>query len=1076
MRNFRKLTVLCLVLVAAGLAAGALLSVKMRTTAAPQEPLVVSDTQPRRPSPQSVSRWLRASNDELAARAADYRLDAPRRRNEQGQALPFREKPWPAAQLRALEDVKQGDEIVLELFDDVSFRVRVTGRWEDADGFRLAARLEGMAPKDRFFMSWGGNRGRGLVELPSINRAYEIVRSATGAPLVLEWLYTDVVCATPAGAGADAGLPTPASPVLASAPRIAAGAVPPLESRPGAVAVIYLDFDGEVVSGTAWASGATINAPAARMDAAQITETWERVSRDFAPFNVNVTTIRSVYDAAPGNRRTHCVVTEDDTAASGAGGVAYLDSFANADPAYKICWSFIDNNARNCAVVVSHEVGHTLDLEHDGRLASGSEPREEYYIGHGTGPTGWAPIMGVGYYQQLVQWSKGEYARANNQEDDLAIITASARIPYVNDDHSGTSAAATVLVSGAAANGLVDRNTDVDFFRVLIGSGPQPVTVSLPVGTMLDVVLNIFGEDGTLLDTVNPAGELAASTTLNFSTARNVFLAIAGTGKPQVLETGYSAYSSLGSYTLLAGTPLPQKVTGLVASPVSDSAVDLSWSAAPAAASYVVRRDGADITNTAATYFRNTGLSESTSYIYEIVATNGTGAAPASDPASATTLSWFAANPYGLRVTSPASLVATNATNFIFSGQMGAGLTGGIVAWTNVNRAASGYVTPLGTNWSQSIALLAGTNRIIFSTSYAKPISTNITAYDGAGDWNYQSQGWVAGANGGYGFGAWSNGVISSNASLAVTDSFAATNMNVNTFYGFSLRAGAGSFAIARRPFAAPLAVGSSFTVNFDSNLLDAGRTVGFSLADAGGTNRLTFFALGGTPNVYGIRDGAGTNTNTGIAYTTTGLLPVTFTMISSNSYRLVTGTNAPITNTLVAGGAISGLVASNSSAGGSIDNAFYLGDMSILSPVTSNQPVRVAAPFVVQPVSVSTDGIPNVWWETYFPGNTAAWVAANDSDSDGQSNAAEYTAGTSPVDASSKFAITSMVRAGNNTTITWSAVGGKIYSVESNVSLAGTNWQSVPPNVTNSSGATNLSTNVPIATPEGFLRVLVAP
>jgi hypothetical protein len=333
----------------------------------------------------------------------------------------------------------------------------------------------------------------------------------------------------------------------------------------------------------------------------------------------------------------------------------------------------------------------------------------------------------------------------------------------------------------------------------------------------------------------------------------------------------------------------------------------------------------------------------------------------------------------------------------------------------------------------------------------------------------------VAGANGGYGFGAWSNAVISSNANLAVTDSFAATNMNVNTFYGFSLRAGAGSFAFADRPFAAPLAVGSSFTVNFDSNLLDAGRTVGFSLADAGGTNRFTFFARGGAPNIYGIRDGAGTNTNTGIVYTTTGLLPVTFTMISSNSYRLVTGTNAPITNTLVAGGAISGLVASNNSAGGSIDNAFYLGDMSILSPVTSNQPVRVAAPYVVLPTSASTDGIPDSWWSTYFPGDPGSWVAANDPDLDGQSNAAEYAAGTIPTDPSSVFRITGFALAGTNVQVTWSSVPGKAYLLQGTPSLQPLSWSNAAA-ATAGGGETNLTREVPGPAPQGFFRVILSP
>jgi hypothetical protein len=45
-----------------------------------------------------------------------------------------------------LQDAKQGDEIVLELFDDVSLRARVTGRWEEAEAFRLAAILAFGAP------------------------------------------------------------------------------------------------------------------------------------------------------------------------------------------------------------------------------------------------------------------------------------------------------------------------------------------------------------------------------------------------------------------------------------------------------------------------------------------------------------------------------------------------------------------------------------------------------------------------------------------------------------------------------------------------------------------------------------------------------------------------------------------------------------------------------------------------------------------------------------------------------------------------------------------------------------------
>jgi len=316
----------------------------------------------------------------LAAKAADYEIDAPRKRNELGQALPFRESVVAPDFMADIRRAQAGDVVTARFFKDTTFDLHVTGRWQDDNGLRVAARLPGEDSAATFFMSWSGASARGLLLLPSKNLAYEIVLAPSGAFVVREWLHGDVMCSAPlAGGGAGVGMPRPeaVTPPATSPPRISPAAVPLLNSRPGAPGVIYLDFDGEIVSGTAWAGGATINAPAARMTAAQITETWERVSRDFAPYNVNVTTLRSVYDAAPANRRTHCVITALDTAAPGAGGVAYLDSFAGSSAAFKVCWSFIDDNARNCAVVISHEVGHTLNLNHDGRVASGTQAREE---------------------------------------------------------------------------------------------------------------------------------------------------------------------------------------------------------------------------------------------------------------------------------------------------------------------------------------------------------------------------------------------------------------------------------------------------------------------------------------------------------------------------------------------------------------------------------------------------------------------------------------------------------------------------------------------------------------------------
>ena len=93
------------------------------------------------------------------------------------------------------------------------------------------------------------------------------------------------------------------------------------------------------------------------------------------------------------------------------------------------------------AEAISHEVGHNLGLSHDGVTGGAA-----YYQGQGSGATGWAPIMGVGYYKQLVQWSKGEYANSNNTQDDIQIIQNNGAL-LLADDHGNNQASATALAS-----------------------------------------------------------------------------------------------------------------------------------------------------------------------------------------------------------------------------------------------------------------------------------------------------------------------------------------------------------------------------------------------------------------------------------------------------------------------------------------------------------------------------------------------------------------------------------------------------------------------------------------------------
>src|ERR1700754_1956001 len=80
--------------------------------------------------------------------------------------------------------------------------------------------------------------------------------------------------------------------------------VPLYSSYPSASAVIFLDFDGQTVNGTSWNTTGPIFCGAADLNSTQITEIFNRVSEDYRPFNINITTDSTKYFAAPANRRT----------------------------------------------------------------------------------------------------------------------------------------------------------------------------------------------------------------------------------------------------------------------------------------------------------------------------------------------------------------------------------------------------------------------------------------------------------------------------------------------------------------------------------------------------------------------------------------------------------------------------------------------------------------------------------------------------------------------------------------------------------------------------------------------------
>jgi hypothetical protein len=392
-------------------------------------------------------------------------------------------------------------------------------------------------------LSFSNNTVEGFSVLPQSKKAYRYHSDANGNVYKTKEDINKLLCIEYKGRQETAEISVPSS---SEAPP-AGSPFYKLESFPGAQAVVLLDFDGEYVSSSYWNGGVPIDAAPATLTEAQATEAWRLISEDFAPFNINITTNDSVFFAAPINRRMRCIFTPTKTAAPTAGGVAYIGSFnwTNDTP----CWVF-NGGIKGAGEAGSHEIGHTLRLNHDGRTS----PSEGYYYGH----SGWAPIMGVGYNQPLVQWSKGEYLNANNTEDDLHIIATMNGFTYRTDDAGNTIATAKPLVVDAfgaiAANankGIISQTDDIDVYSFLANPGALSITVNPnDLHPNLDILLRLTDESGSTLIADNNTSVLSATVSYNITTKGRYYLHIDGTGKGSPTGTGYSDYASLGHYSI----------------------------------------------------------------------------------------------------------------------------------------------------------------------------------------------------------------------------------------------------------------------------------------------------------------------------------------------------------------------------------------------------------------------------------------------------------------------------------------------------------------------------------------------
>jgi len=343
--------------------------------------------------------------------------------------------------------------------------------------------------------------------------------------------------------------------------------VPVLNSYPSAKATIFLDFDGQTVTGTAYNGSGPIFAQPSELSTEAITEIFNRIAEDYRPFNLNITTDSTAYFKAPLTQRMRVIFTTTSSWTNAAGGISFVGSFTNGTetPAF-VFNQLLGNGVKAVAEAASHETGHTLGLQHQSIWSNNCKLISEYNGGQGEGEIGWAPIMGVGYYKNLTTWHVGtSRISCNYIQNDLDVIASTNNnFGFREDDHGDNSATATLIKPSGhdfIANGLINRSTDLDAFKIVVTSTSNFKLKAIPQnvgngneGADVDIRVTLENAAGETLNSYNPGDLLDAGIDTSL-TDGTYYLIVNGVG-----NINHSDYGSLGYYaltgTLAANLPI----------------------------------------------------------------------------------------------------------------------------------------------------------------------------------------------------------------------------------------------------------------------------------------------------------------------------------------------------------------------------------------------------------------------------------------------------------------------------------------------------------------------------------------
>jgi fibronectin type 3 domain-containing protein len=445
----------------------------------------------------------------------------------------------------------------------------------------------------------------------------------------------------------------------------ALSSLPQLSSLPGAKASIYLNFLGDQVAN--WGGYSNITVPVFSQDGdpttfsdselTTITNIWKYVAEDYAPFNINVTTVK------PANMG-HGFTQEIDIGGNGAwaggtyGGISYIGGFS--DPTLpNISFVFPSNLGNGTAKYVgdasSHEAGHAFGLYHQSLYNSQGVKVAEYYTGPGNGT---APIMGDAYYAARSMWWDGTSDISSTTiQDDMSVIASSTNGFGYRSDTTGNSRGKAIILTPSGnqvtASGIIITSSDQDYYEFTTGGGQINFSVKVPTP------FNNLNAEAKLLDA---SGNLVATGASNGQFGATITTSVAA-GTYYFVVTSDGTYGDVGQYsvsgTIVATTATVPSVPGGVSATAGDGLVALSWNSPAGATSYDLYRgtspngEGSTPYQTGllSTSFTDTGLTDGVTYYYRVSAIDSAGQSGLSSEVSATPMVPVPSAPGGVTAT-----------------------------------------------------------------------------------------------------------------------------------------------------------------------------------------------------------------------------------------------------------------------------------------------------------------------------------------------------------------------------------------------------------------------------------------